>query len=151
MPDLGAKFDGGKLCFSLLTRGLAAPLRSVAAVLTYGKAKYSADSWKTVPDAKRRYEDALDRHLNDWKDVNASNHDDESGLHHLAHAACNIFFLMWFEMNRKLSIGEQRDNWFKPNDPSRSGTVTGRSSGTTINDSNTPKHAKTVYEEGSNE
>ena len=114
MNSTGAKFDGGKLLFSLLTRGLALPLKSVVAVLTYGAAKYDAESWKDVPDAKRRYEDALDRHLNAWKA--GETHDDESGLHHLAHAACNILFIMHFEMNRNVRLGEQPDNWFKFND-----------------------------------
>ena len=115
---VGNKFDGGKIMFSLLTRGLAKPLKSIAAVLTYGCYKYSADSWKDVPDAKRRYEDALDRHLNAWKA--GETHDIESGLHHLAHVACNILFVMWFEMNRSISLGEEPDNWFKFNDPNES-------------------------------
>lgn len=93
---LGAKYDGGKLLFSLLTRSLALPLRSVVAVLTYGAQKYAPESWQHVPDARRRYEDALDRHLNAWRC--GENFDDESGLHHLSHAACNVLFLLWFAM-----------------------------------------------------
>lgn len=92
----GQKYDSGKLLFSLLTRGLAAPLRAVAAVLTYGAIKYSPGGWRDVPDARRRYEDALDRHLNAWK--MGEQFDEESGLHHLAHAACNTLFLLWFAM-----------------------------------------------------
>ena len=72
------------------------PLRAVAAVLTYGAVKYARDSWQTVPDAKRRYEDALDRHLNAWK--SGEQRDEESGMLHLAHAACNALFLLWFEI-----------------------------------------------------
>lgn len=94
----GEKYDGGKLLFSLLTRGLASPLKTVAAVLTYGALKYSPGGWRDVPDAERRYEDALDRHLNAWK--SGERFDDESGLHHLAHAACNTLFLLWFEMKK---------------------------------------------------
>lgn len=94
--ELGAKYDGGKLQFSLLTRSLALPLRAVAAVLSYGALKYKAESWQHVPEARRRYEDALDRHLNAWKA--GESHDEESGLHHLAHAACNTLFLLWFTM-----------------------------------------------------
>lgn len=109
---IGNKFDGGKLMFSLLTRGLALPLKAIAAVLTYGCQKYAADSWKDVPDAKRRYEDALDRHLNDWKA--GQTHDEESGLPHLSHIACNALFLMYLYM--VYPKGEQI-NWFKFNDP----------------------------------
>lgn len=93
---LGAKYDGGKLLFRALTRGLALPLRAVAAVLTYGALKYKEDSWQHVPDGKARYESALDRHLNAWKAGEKC--DDESGLPHLAHAACNALFLLWFEI-----------------------------------------------------
>ena len=109
---IGNKFDGGKLMFSLLTRGLALPLKSVAAVLTYGCYKYAADSWKEVPDAKRRYEDALDRHLNAWK--SGETHDVESGLHHLSHIACNALFLMYLYM---MEHTPELINWFDFNDP----------------------------------
>lgn len=95
----GAKYDKGKLLFGLLTRGLALPLRSVAAVLTYGAQKYAPESWKTVPQAKERYEDALDRHLNAWK--SGEEFDAESGLHHLSHVACNVLFLLWFVMQNE--------------------------------------------------
>lgn len=92
----GRKADKGKLLFSCLTRDLAGPLRAVAAVLTYGAQKYAKNSWQSVPDAEGRYEDALDRHLNAWK--MGEKFDPESGLHHLAHAACNALFLLWFQM-----------------------------------------------------
>ena len=92
--SLGLKYDQGKPLFSLLTRSLAVPLLRVAEVLTYGANKYKADSWQTIPNAKVRYEDALDRHLNAWK--RGETHDPESGLHHLAHVATNALFLLWF-------------------------------------------------------
>ena len=93
---LGAKYDGGKLLFRPLTRGLALPLRLVAAVLTYGAQKYAEDSWQQVPDGAKRYEDAMDRHLNEWKA--GEDLDKESGLLHLGHIACNALFLCWFKM-----------------------------------------------------
>jgi hypothetical protein len=97
-PELGAKHDEGKLKFSLLTRGLANQLKSVAKILTFGAKKYKADSWKCVPNAEQRYEDAMDRHLNAWK--SGEDLDPESGLSHLSHIACNCLFLMWFEDNK---------------------------------------------------
>lgn len=105
----GLKYDSGKLLFSCLTRGLALPLRAVAAVLTYGAQKYKRDSWQTVPNAKERYEDALDRHLNAWK--SGEQRDEESGMLHLAHAACNVLFILWFE------ITENKIDVTKFNDP----------------------------------
>lgn len=89
----GLKYDAGKLRFSLLMRSLWLPLKSIVAVLSYGEQKYAADSWQTVPNARVRYEDAMDRHLNAWR--SGENYDAESGCHHLAHAGCNILFLLW--------------------------------------------------------
>jgi hypothetical protein len=110
--DGGLKYDGGKLLFRALTRGLALPLKAVAAVLTYGAAKYKIDSWQTVPNGAERYEDALDRHLNAWK--SGEKNDEESGLHHLAHAACNVLFMLWFEMT-----ANPRRDYTKFNDPTK--------------------------------
>ncbi len=108
---LGAKYDTGKLLFRALTRGLALPLRAVAAVLTYGAIKYKEDSWQHVPDAKARYESALDRHLNAWKAGEEC--DEESGLPHLAHAACNALFLLWFD----ITDGTIKGDYTKFNQP----------------------------------
>lgn len=94
--QLGAKYDGGKLNFRAFSRGLAKPIKAIAAVLTYGCEKYAEDSWQQVPNGKARYESALDRHMNAWKD--GEKYDEESGLPHLAHAACNMMFVLWFEL-----------------------------------------------------
>ena len=53
------------------------------------------NNWVNVPDAKTRYYDAAMRHLDAWHrgEVN----DEESGLPHLAHAACCLLFVMWFD------------------------------------------------------
>jgi hypothetical protein len=110
-PTTGMKFDKGKLLFSALTRGLALPLRAVVAVLTYGAQKYAEDSWQDVPNGKRRYENALDRHLNAWKA--GEEYDQESGLHHLAHVACNVLFVLWFVIKDTAD----QDDHFTFNDP----------------------------------
>ena len=94
--SIGAKFDTGKLLFSLLFKGLALPLRCIAAVLTYGAQKYAADSWQQVPNGKQRYEDALYRHQN--ARAIGEVYDAESGLPHRAHEACNQLFLLWFDI-----------------------------------------------------
>ena len=84
----GQKFDGGKLEY-----GLVPPLalKSLAEVLTFGAQKYERDNWQKVPDSKRRYFDALQRHVWAWKE--GEKFDTESGLHHLAHAMCCLMFL----------------------------------------------------------
>jgi hypothetical protein len=84
----GRKFDGGKLEY-----GLVPPLalKSLVEVLTFGAQKYERDNWQRVPDSKRRYFDALQRHVWAWKE--GEKFDAESGLHHLAHAMCCLMFL----------------------------------------------------------
>lgn len=89
----GAKFDQGKARHDLVLPEFEDAL---AQVLTFGAEKYDAHSWKFVPEYKIRYYSALRRHLNAWR---AGEKDDpESGLPHLAHAACNIYFLLQGEL-----------------------------------------------------
>jgi hypothetical protein len=84
----GRKFDGGKLRYGLLP---PLALKATTDVLTFGAEKYEADNWKKVPDSKRRYFDALQRHVWAWKE--GEQIDPESGKHHLAHALCCLMFL----------------------------------------------------------
>ena len=84
----GRKFDGNKLEYGLLP---AYALEETVRVLTFGAQKYERDNWKKVPDSKRRYFDALQRHVWAWKQ--GEQIDPESGLHHLAHAMCCLMFL----------------------------------------------------------
>jgi hypothetical protein len=84
----GRKFDGGKLQYGLLP---PLALKAVVDVLTFGAEKYEPDNWKHVPDSKRRYFDAAQRHLWAWKE--GEQIDPESGKHHLAHALCCLTFL----------------------------------------------------------
>jgi hypothetical protein len=63
---------------------------NVAKVLTFGAVKYGPDNWRIVPNAIERYESALFRHIY----TSGETIDPESGLPHLAHAACCIMFLI---------------------------------------------------------
>lgn len=71
------------------------PVGQIVEVLTFGANKYGPNTWQQVPDAKNRYFAALMRHLTAWWD--GEDTDPESGIHHLAHAGCNLVFLMWFD------------------------------------------------------
>lgn len=93
---MGAKYDAGKLLYRPLMRGLALPLRALAAILSYGAQKYAEDSWQEVPDAKRRYEDALYRHQQARNEGHV--YDEESGLPHRAHEIINSMFVLYFEI-----------------------------------------------------
>lgn len=88
----GTKLDKDKLRWSLLPSGTIA---QVIQVLEYGAKKYAVNNWVGVPDAETRYYDAAMRHLDAWR--NGEDNDSESGLPHLAHAACCVLFLLWFD------------------------------------------------------
>lgn len=96
----GRKFDGGKLRY-----GLIPPLAQaeMVKVLTFGAEKYEPDNWKVVPESKRRYFDAMERHIWAWKMGEVF--DPESGIHHLAHAMCCLAFL--YEHDVKYSKDEK--------------------------------------------
>lgn len=87
----GVKYDSGKMRPTLVLDSFRKALKQVIEVGTFGANKYSDDGWKTVPNAKARYRDALYRHL--MEDGN----DPESNLSHLTHAAWNILALMELE------------------------------------------------------
>ena len=88
----GMKFDSNKPRHSLLPKGA---INSVIKVLEFGAKKYDADNWQKVNNAKERYYNAAMRHIDSW--WNGEKRDPETGIHHLAHAATNLFFLMWFD------------------------------------------------------
>ena len=85
----GRKFDGGKLQYGLIPPNA---LKATVDILTFGAEKYEPDNWKWVPDSKRRYFDAAQRHLWAWK--SGEQNDQETGKNHLAHALCCIMFLL---------------------------------------------------------
>ena len=90
-----AKADSGKPKLTLVPRQI---ILDIAKVREYGTEKYGdPDNWKQV-DAQR-YRDAAFRHFLSYLD-NANGTDDESGLPHLSHLACNIAFLCEMEAEK---------------------------------------------------
>lgn len=96
----GRKYDGGKLEYGLLP---PLALEETVKVLTFGAQKYERDNWQKVPDSKRRYFDAMQRHVWAWKQ--GEQIDEESGIHHLAHAMCCMMFL--YEHDVKYTVDEE--------------------------------------------
>lgn len=88
----GTKFDKGKARWDLLP---FAEVEDVVDILTFGAEKYAPNNWQKVKDAKSRYTAATFRHLVSW--IKGNKIDKESGKSHLAHAICNLLFLMWFD------------------------------------------------------
>ena len=90
------KHDQSKPRFSLIPVGT---LNAVIRVLEFGAIKYEENGWQTVPDARRRYYDAMHRHIDAW--WQGEKKDKETGESHLAHAVCCALFLMWLDDNSK--------------------------------------------------
>lgn len=72
-------------------------LVELAKVLTFGAKKYGANSWQQLEDFDARYTAAMMRHFEEWR--SGQRIDPESGLPTLAHALCNISFLLWKELS----------------------------------------------------
>ena len=95
-----AKADDGKLEMDLVPTQIA---RDIAQVRMYGNKKYgSPDNWKQVE--LRRYKNALLRHtLAFTEDENSV--DEESGIEHYKHMACNMAFICEM-MKRRENMAE---------------------------------------------
>jgi hypothetical protein len=99
----GVKYDEGKPQFSLMKTDA---LLEMVAVLTYGAKKYSPDNWEKLENGRQRYFDAANRHM--WQWFGGEERDQESGLHHLAHAMSSLMFLIQMDINlEKASIEGQ--------------------------------------------
>lgn len=98
------KHDQDKLPLNLLSREA---LEQTAAVLKFGANKYAEHNWRNGFLWSRPLAAAM-RHLVAFND--GEDRDPESGLSHLAHAACCIMFLLEFEKTHK-----ELDDRYKPN------------------------------------
>lgn len=88
------KHDDGKPILALLP---GEALTEIAKVLTYGASKYEAHNWRGG-FVWSRVTSALLRHVFAW--LRGEDKDPETGLSHLAHAGCNILFLLTFEVTK---------------------------------------------------
>lgn len=86
-----AKADTGKVRPTLVPTSL---MYAVAKVREYGCKKYKdPENWRKVEP--QRYRDALYRHWLAY--LSGEKYDEESGLSHLWHLACNVAFLIDME------------------------------------------------------
>ena len=94
MNNQTAKADAGKPKLTLVPHQI---IYDVAEVREYGNNKYpegGPDNWKQVD--VQRYRDALFRHLLAYLD-DPHGVDEESGIEHYKHMACNMAFLCEME------------------------------------------------------
>ena len=92
--DQTAKADKGKPKLTLVPRQI---IYDIAEVREYGNNKYpegGPDNWKKV--SAERYRDAAYRHWLEYLE-DPESVDEESGIKHLKHLACNIAFLCEFD------------------------------------------------------
>jgi hypothetical protein len=100
----GRKFDGEKERYDLIPMEC---IEDLAKILTMGANKYAANNWQKLDNGEDRYFAALMRHL--VASRKGEKIDEESGLSHLAHAMCNIVFLLWLEKHTKeIKISRER-------------------------------------------
>lgn len=98
------KHDTGKTKWNMLPPG---PLADIIAVLEFGAAKYGENDWRNGCEWSRPF-NACMRHL--WAWWRGEENDPESNLPHLAHAACNLLFLLEW---RKTKAGKD-DRYVAP-------------------------------------
>ena len=92
--ETAARFNKGKVRYDLMAPWA---LDQIARVYTFGTIKYDDDNWWKGLRWKKEVFGCILRHI--WKWFRGEKYDDESGLHHLAHAAWNCMTLMEYERN----------------------------------------------------
>lgn len=74
-------------------------VEDIVKVLEFGAKKYSANNWRTGEGFRyTRVLNSLIRHIFAWG--RGEDLDPESGLSHLAHAGCNIIFLLYYTKHK---------------------------------------------------
>ncbi len=97
----GLRYNEGKLRYDLLPTDAT---RALVEVLSHGAKKYAPRNWErgqpwSVPYA------SLMRHIQAWH--SGEDTDPESGLPHLAHAACNVAFLLAYQLRGMTSLDDR--------------------------------------------
>ena len=89
------KSDKGKPRPSLIYYSF---IKELCKVREHGIAKYgNKEDWRETENYQERYLEAIFRHI--FLYAEGEKNEDESGLNHLAHAACDIMFLIEGEKN----------------------------------------------------
>lgn len=91
MADEALKFDHGKAPLGLISR--TAQIEE-ARVLAFGAEKYARHNWRKGMEWSRLVDAAL-RHLTAWNE--GEDVDPETGISHLAHARCDLGFLIEYQ------------------------------------------------------
>lgn len=117
----GIKYDGGKERMDLIS---PIAVRELAKVLGAGAIKYGDSNWRAGIKWSRVIAAAL-RHIFSW--LRGETHDRETGLNHLAHAMCNLHFLLEYtethpELDDRYAT-KKKETEMADRDPRGSGAV----------------------------
>jgi len=102
MKEGGVKHDSDKPQMNLLP---PLALEEVAQILTFGAKKYGSHNWRGGMKWSRLTAATL-RHL--FAFIRGEDLDPESGRSHIAHAACNLMFLLEFIKLKEYSRFDDR-------------------------------------------
>ena len=106
----GAKLDDGKLLAGVCIGDFSNALIEVAKVTTHGAKKYTIGGWLHVPEGRRRYTDAMYRHL--LREATGEVLDEDSKLRHFAHVCWNalaVLELSLRERSHEQTVNARRD------------------------------------------
>ena len=95
--QVGRNDDSGKLRYDLVP---VEAQREVVTVLTFGAKKYGDNNWK-ITEPKSRYMAATFRHIEAYR--GGETQDQESGIHHLAHAICSLVFMLQMDIEKQFN------------------------------------------------
>lgn len=98
----GVKADTGKDPWHLLPWDA---LREIVKVLAFGARKYAERNWEKGLPHSRTVPAALRHIVSWWQD--GEQKDPETGLHPLAHAACEILFALAFEVRGRKELDDR--------------------------------------------
>lgn len=93
----GRKDDTGKIQPSIVLGDFSRALIEVCKAGETGIQRYGPSNWLNVPEARKRYENALLRH---WLSSKTERLDPDSKLSHLAHVAWNALAILELELRR---------------------------------------------------
>lgn len=98
------RFDTGKTQWDLMP---FEAIEEINKVLEFGAKKYAAHNWQKGEGFKySRVLNSLLRHI--FAYMRGEDNDPESGLSHLAHAGCNIVFLLYYVKNKSRYKNDDR-------------------------------------------
>jgi len=98
----GIKFDQDKAPMDLLPYEA---LIEISKVLGYGAKKYKKNNWKGGINYSRLIAASL-RHIHAFN--SGQTEDPETGINHMAHAACNLMFILYYMQQDKYKEFDDR-------------------------------------------